>query len=765
VREFTVKDTPMTFSLDPNPRYSALSLADLIEARDQFHVHLMHKANVVGTAVGKYLIRKGDPLPGSVADEQASRASTPVKSKGKRTLENSGVRKYSWPCVIVFVSEWLEEDEFANQPNAPAAVSDFVPKTIFLRDGRRVPVCVVEAPLADRDNAPPALEELRFPSARIGGGYPVIARVQQADHVASVGCLVTDGHLTYALTSRHVAGEPGEELFSIIDGERLPIGRSSSKQLRRAGFEDIYREWPGKNVFVNMDVGLIEVLDERLWTTQIYGVGALGQLADLSTFNLTLDIIGCPVRAFGCASGALSGQISALFYRFKAVGGFEYVADFLIGSRTDEPLATREGDSGTVWVIETGDPKRGLMPIATQWGGSVFSAGPSKQFPFALATNLSNVFQLLDVDLMRDRNVGSFNYWGPVGHYTIGSIACDLVEDAKLKKLMGANKLRISFAREDINADSTAGDVTGFVPLANVPDVVWKQVKTASFPAGRKGFDNPTHYADMDETDDNGNTLFDLVNSPADLTVELFQEHYDSLGHNESSKRGLLPFRVWQFFNAMVESLRAGHVDEFVCAAGILAHYGGDACQVLHGSYLADGDPARPRERTVHHRDGTSEVVSEALGKGVHSAYESKMLNNHIDTFMGEIGTAVGLGGHGLPRISTGQEAGFAIVELMRRTRNKLDPMAVVETFAEAKDSHQNGVEVLWQTFHDETRDAIADGCRVLAMIWDSAWHEGNGQAVADTDLKAVTAKRLKNLYSRQDFVPSLSLNRIGEIL
>jgi hypothetical protein len=41
--------------------FSSLSVNDLLVAREQFHFHLMHKANVVGTAIGKYRIRKTDP--------------------------------------------------------------------------------------------------------------------------------------------------------------------------------------------------------------------------------------------------------------------------------------------------------------------------------------------------------------------------------------------------------------------------------------------------------------------------------------------------------------------------------------------------------------------------------------------------------------------------------------------------------------------------------------------------------------------------------
>ena len=72
--------------------YSSLSVFDLLEARDQFHVHLMHKANVVGTALGRYLIRTADPRP-----QKAAQDATPKKKviKPPRTLENSEVRDYS----------------------------------------------------------------------------------------------------------------------------------------------------------------------------------------------------------------------------------------------------------------------------------------------------------------------------------------------------------------------------------------------------------------------------------------------------------------------------------------------------------------------------------------------------------------------------------------------------------------------------------------------------------------------------------------------
>ncbi len=754
----------MIFPLSDDPKFNALSLQDLLEAREQFHIHLINKANVVGTAIGRYLIRKTDP-PSAKQQPAAREARNAPRKKSPRTLENSEVRAYSWPCVLVFVSQWVDPEKFSNRPGGLSA-TDFVPKTIYLPDGRRVPICVVEAPLVDRAVEPPALDDLRFPAAQIGGGFPVIARVQGVDHVASIGCLATDGHLTYALTNRHVTGEPGEELFSIIGGELVPLGKSSPKQLRRAPFETVYPGWPGRNLYVNLDIGLIEVADQREWTTQIYGVGALGPLADLNTNNFTLDLIGLPVRAYGCASGALFGKISAFFYRFKTVGGFEYVADFLIGSRTETPLETRPGDSGTVWVVETGSREFGLMPIAVQWGGTVFAASRSRQFPFALATNLSTVCRDLDLDVLRDRNIASFNYWGAVGHYTIGRIACDLVDDQKLQRLMTRNRLRVSFEHAEITREDVEGlNASGFVPLANVPDVVWKKTRTLSFPAGRFSRDNPTHYADMDEPDAEGRILFDRINAPADLTVQAFRDYYDGLGHNENRERGTLPLRVWQFYNEMVEAVREPSISRFVCAAGILSHYVGDACQVLHGSIFSDGDPSRTQQREVRRQNGTIEIVTERFGKGVHTSYETAMINkrihNQVNPLMDQVVAAAG-DSHGMPFVVGGQEAGFAVVELMKRTRQRASPLAVVEVFAAALQNRKNTADALWNNFHEATRDAFVDGCRVLAMLWESAWREGNGAAISDNRIRAVPETRLMTLYSDQNFLPSLSLNQMA---
>src|SRR6185369_10264332 len=77
--------------------FSSLSLKDLLEARDVFHYHLMSKKNVVATAVGYYRIRKKDDWPNEKRpDPQAIHPRG--KHTARRTLFNSEIRPYSWPC-------------------------------------------------------------------------------------------------------------------------------------------------------------------------------------------------------------------------------------------------------------------------------------------------------------------------------------------------------------------------------------------------------------------------------------------------------------------------------------------------------------------------------------------------------------------------------------------------------------------------------------------------------------------------------------------
>ena len=214
------------------------------------------------------------------------------------------------------------------------------------------------------------------------------------------------------------------------------------------------------------------------------------------------------------------------------------------------------------------------------------------------------MLRLLDVDLVTDHNTHAQPFWGKTGHYTIGSLACGTVTSTKLAALMTANQDRISFPTSGLDAKAIdeatiAAKKTGaFMPLADVPDLIWKNLPTA-VPGGRdtafnQGPEHPNHYADIDQTDAGGHSLreLSLADPAANLTVEAWAAFYTATGHTASADRGLLPFRVWQFFDEMVAAVKAKDVTRFVAAAGLVTHYVGDACQPLHGSVYADGYPA-----------------------------------------------------------------------------------------------------------------------------------------------------------------------------
>jgi hypothetical protein len=726
--------------------FSSLSLPDLLIARDEFHLHLIHKPNVVGTAVGRYRIRSSDPWP----DRHGEKPTGSQKSREPRTLKNSQVRAYSWPAILVFVDRWVEPGDFSHPEDA-------VPPAVYMPNGHRVPICVI---LADRDDArPEEVGNFNFPASVIGGGYPVICDVQGRQHLASIGCLVTDGHRTFALTNRHVAGEVGSTIYSVIGGNKTAVGKSAPLQLTRKLFTELYPEWPGKNVYVDVDVGLIDIDDLNCWTTQVYGVGVLGELADFDASNLSLRIIGCPVRAFGAASREMSGEICALFYRFRSVGGFEYVSDLLIGPREGRSLGTHPGDSGTLWMIDDAKWSPQPRPLALQWGGQVFIGRTKEYSSYALATLLATVCNRLDVTLLRSWNTGLPEYWGAVGHYSIATKAIGVIRNANLKRLMEANLERISFEVGSITKKSMKGlSKLDFVPLADVPDMVWKVG-----PYKRGGMSSPehaNHFADMDrrlkEPLPEGATLLDICNhKPENVNVDLWRRYYDAVSTQfpQKESRGLLPFRVWQIYKAMVQFAKDGAVEKFLCAAGILSHYVGDSCQPLHISYLFNGNPDKLA-------DGASE------GTGVHSAYEDDMVDAHVGLISSGVDTRLKASAP-WSLVTGGHEAAVSVVSLMQKTFAAIPPLEIITAFVAVEDEKPSQrAEDLWNSnkLGERTIDVMTDGCLCLAQLWESAWKEGEGDTRI-TRYAAADEQTLEGLYRNPDFLHSYTLDTIGPVL
>jgi hypothetical protein len=749
-RHCATRNMQMTSFFAPKRNFSSLSVLDLLEARDAYHVHLAHLENVVATAIGLYRIRMDDPdskNPAAVdPHDPASRRNSP-----ERTLANTVTKKWSWPCVLVFVDEWQTQAHFHNRPDQA------VPRLLYLPDGRVVPTCVILA--EESEAAAPLLQDLSFPSDLMGGGYPVLTDVQGTEHVGSVGCLVTDGDRTYALTNRHVSGDPGREIYSMIRSRRQRVGVAAPTQLGKMPFHKAFPGWPETRAFSNLDVGLIEVDDVNCWTTQVYGVGELDLPVDLNVDTISLDLIGCPVRAFGAASGEMVGQIQALFYRYKSIGGFDYVTDLLIGPLNEKtPMKTMPGDSGTLWVfdpdlapltdeaagdksvtslpeqdsVKAGTRARRLRPVALQWGGHrIMNDGDAREMCFALATCLSSVCRELDVEVMRDWNVGHSEYWGQTGHYLIGAKACEMVTDSKLRKLLAANKGIIAFDDIALARSIKKLDATKFVPLADVPDLVWRMTRKK---------DESNHFADMDQPGPDGKDLLTLCKDAANVDVAVWIRFYESI--QVKSKRGALPFRVWQFYQEMVAFVKAGKVAEYLCAAGILAHYVGDACQPLHVSRLHHGHPDKPNENPVH------------------STYETSMLDRRAAELLTEVNAKVRR--VKLPaKFTGGKQAAMAVIDLMRHTFETLPPEEVIDAFNAAAGLQR--IPHMWDVLHDRTTTCIAGGCAVLAGIWQSAWVEGNGGAIPTNKLGAADPGVMTTLYNTKSFLEAFTLQEMEQ--
>jgi hypothetical protein len=351
-----------------------------------------------------------------------------------------------------------------------------------------------------------------------------VTDVQGEERVGSIGCLVTDAMRIYALTNRHVAGARGQVVTTVIDGTDVPVGRTAGRSVGRMPFVDVYPGFAGRRAELAIDAGLVEVDDVREWTAQVFGVGRLGDLVDLGPETLSLELIGQPVRAFGGASGRMSAEIAALYYRYRTRSGVEHLADAIVGPRAgDPPLPTRPGDSGTLWVIDEGDEQgeeaaspTAASPIAIQWGGHRFAGDDGDgASPYALVTFLSTVCRALDVEPVYDLNTTQELYWGEIGHYTIGAVACDLVTPGKLRDFFEANLERISFDRDALaNGVYKTGENALFHPLSDVPDTVWKRRKTGWL----RGKESPNHFADMDDpvTSGDGRTLMSMFEDDPD---------------------------------------------------------------------------------------------------------------------------------------------------------------------------------------------------------------------------------------------------------
>jgi hypothetical protein len=489
------------------------------------------------------------------------------------------------------------------------------------------------------------------------------------------------------------------------------------------------------------------------------------------------------------------GEIKGLLFRYKSVGGFEYTTDYLIGPLQGEKLSTCTGDSGAMWYLQTADGSP-ANPVAIQWGGEVLAEKQSGQ-PFALASSIATVCRVLDLDYIPDLNDALFRYWGAVGHYGIAFEAIQRVPaGTQLGQFLRQNLDNITFPLARVIANKMTGLTKApFVPLADVPDDVWKH-GAQGHTRGREG---PNHFADMDKKDPDGKRLLDhcgFGNGDAKLDLKAWKYYYLSINEKDG---GILPFRVWQSFLVMKNSLKKGDALSFLTAAGIVSHYVGDACQPLHISASHDGFPDEKEQQLVRVRpdkntlgpDGkpnTLKVMSVPKGAGVHAAFEDTMVDAHADLIFADIGNVQD---QPVRSIESGHDAGLATLDLMFFAFETLPPKQIVDTYIAERDKRFSGrlTEVdqgkisknkevakgMWDAFGGDRGNPVtklmSQGAATLAAIWSAAWNAGFDPSL-DYDFREFDGPgELAPLYETRakdgdkEFLTSCNIDLIGKEL
>lgn len=735
---------------------NSLSVRDLLDARDHYHVHLANLPTVQGTAIGRYRIRREDPDFKEPVPEHDG------NELGPRTLRNSDFRDWSWPCVLVFVNKWLDKETLAKRPEMA------VPPLLYLPDGRQVRTCPIL--VEQRERNLPAAETAVYAASKFGPNFQVYVEDQGATRMGVASAIVEDGACAYVLVSRHLTSgaDSGKGVFALPRNKRETIGYVTARSVNSVPLENIYPGFGGRNAELTLDVSLVKLANVGACTTQYLGVGTMGRPIDLSADTMSLNLIGCPVFTELPGNVRVEGKVQALFYRHTSVGGVDALAEILIGPRDSAgSIETRPGDSGAVWfwddvadhsvsdkaskkdiarsegdsskARDASNASRAYRAFCVQWGGGGFSsASASGTTEFALGTSLSSVCKALSVDVVEDWASGQSRYWGKVGHYNIGYAACFALQSERASIVFEANARSIGVSDDDIVAGNLPSAVqkTKFIALADVPDLVWRQ---------SRGMDKANHFADMDEEgkgEFEGKTLLQLWKSKANRTPQVWNEFYESIDPSrEPAHRGALPFRVAQLFDVMVAAVKANELNKYVCAAGVLAHYIGDACQPLHVSYLHHGLP-----------DDSSDDK-------VHAVYEDDMLNHAAaDVVAGVKSTVASLGKQ--PLLDDGMAAADAVVQLMQRTIKTLAPEEVLDVYNRVRGNSQSAD--MWGELGDRTIECMADGAVTLATVWQSAWTRGGGDTspfyTKTVCATAINKMRLKTLYDDRTFAESLWL-------
>ena len=133
----------------------------------------------------------------------------------------------------------------------------------------------------------------------------------------------------------------------------------------------------------------------------------------------------------------------------------------------------------------------------------------------------------------------------------------------------------------------------------------------------------------------------------------------------------------------MVAYLKAGDVLHFVGAAGMLAHYVGDASQPLHCSYLHHGVPpmkvVNGRKYPVRKKSAEFIAFKKTAPADIHALYEERMLEvGAVDALAGVDNALKNCKLLGLT-VKSGHQAAVETIKLMSAAQKRLSPMTIID--------------------------------------------------------------------------------------
>jgi hypothetical protein len=110
--------------------------------------------------------------------------------------------------------------------------------------------------------------------------------------------------------------------------------------------------------------------------------------------------------------------------------------------------------------------------------------------------------------------------------------------------------------------------------------------------------------------------------------------------------------------------------------------------------------------------------------------------------------------------VTTPEQAVRAAIRVMQHARQVA--AEIVDVYAMRKKVGDPVSAALWKSFGEGTIDIMVNGCRTLAMIWDSAW---KGNNIDLSTIRLFTLKELEKVCSNPLFLPSRPLDDIADEL